>query len=127
MAIRFDRLKEVVNVVKKVPPKLFRMNFWLDMDYNCQTAGCAVGHYCASHPYCQLRYDKTINNIINRSTGKIGYEGTAEYFGITEDECFTLFSGSMYSSLCAYVPKQHVIRRIKRFINMAQNAKAFDE
>src|SRR5689334_19848505 len=47
-----ERMKNLLAVLHNVPDEAFHMGYW--WRENCQTVGCALGHYLKAHPDCGL-------------------------------------------------------------------------
>jgi hypothetical protein len=108
------RLRDLVNVLRKVKPKDFHMARWGPSE--CGTACCAVGHYILAYPRRGLKMETggTATLPTDRE-GCYSYHAVAFHFDIPVGKTFDLFSPGERD----YTPKAKA-RQIEKFIETGE-------
>jgi hypothetical protein len=90
MSIRFDRLKQIAEDVRRAPEGELEMGSWA-----CGTSACAIGWHIRFHPDCGLRLVNEkfygISGYAVKFAGLRDFYAVAEYCGISRHDAEELF------------------------------------
>ncbi len=118
-----ERLLKLAEFLKTVPREKFDMNVWASDDAtknNCGTAGCAVGWaatcfkrsgFYLDNSYCEFNHPP-----IPAYKEFTDWNAVREFFKITLDESYYLFSPSTYFRGDKKPSPQTVAKRIQQFV-----------
>ena len=109
-----ERLRRVVEVLRGVPDAAFDLETWWRT--NCQTVGCAVGHYIRATPECGLTLKPVWGGspIHQVTSGALDdWEAVVDHFDLSENDASDLFERWHYDGAPT---RAVVIARIEAFI-----------
>lgn len=116
--MREDKLRQVIGVLKEVPPESFEMNYWWTQS-DCGTVGCAIGwviQELGPDFGLYLNRNRFGTLCVENRLGDQNYEAISEVLDIDPNEAMWLFSPFGYEELDEPIAASRVIARIEQFL-----------